>query len=140
MPDTFRFDLTAKRISKDANIGAPVALFADLETDTLYAVEGTSIKAVHGGASSGGTWKSRVFKEPSGVYSGFAWGRLTGDLTAGVVLKLYADGALAYTTPTITLGEPFRLPGIEARAWTVELLGTARVASLVVADSAEALI
>ena len=59
MPDTFRFDLEAKRISTDANLGAPVALFSDLSTDTVYAVEGTTIKAVHGGASTTGTWRSR---------------------------------------------------------------------------------
>lgn len=140
MPDTFRFDLEAKRISTDANLGAPVALFSDLSTDTVYAVEGTTIKAVHGGASTTGTWRSRVFKEPSGAYTGFAWGRLTGELSAGVALKLYADGAMIYTTPTITSGEPFRLPPREASAWAVEVLGTARVASLVLADSAEGLL
>lgn len=140
MPASFKFDMASKRISVDTSAPALSTLFADLSTDTLYAVTGTSVQAMHGGAGGTGVWRSRVFKAPSGVPTGFAWLRLTGDLVSGAVVKLYADGGLVYTSPSITDGEPRRLPDRMARAWEVELTGAARVTSLVAADDTEALL
>jgi hypothetical protein len=137
---TYKFDMASKRISKDTSITAPEALFADLETDTLYVVDGTAIKAMHGGAAIAGTWRSCVVKAPSGVPTGFAWLRANGLMGPGLVVKLYADGALVHTTPSLTNGEPRRLPDTMARAWEIELTGAARVTSLVVTDNTEDLL
>lgn len=140
MPQTYKFDMASKRISTDSTASAPGAVYSELLTDTLYAVIGTSITAMHAGALALGTWRSRLIKAQSGVPTGFAWIRLNGDLGAGAVVRLFADGALAYTTPTIASGEPLRLPARQARAWEVELSGLARVTSLVLADNTEALL
>lgn len=141
MPAIYKFDVASRRISTDDSTGStPDALFSDLATDTLYAAIGTTVKAMHAGTASGSVWRSRVVKAPSGVPTGFAWLRLNGLMAGGSVVKLYADGVLAYTTPTILDNEPRRLPDLMARAWEIELSGTDRITSLVVSDSTEALL
>jgi len=141
MPAIFKFDVASKSISTDNSSGTqPDALFADLSTDTLYAAIGTTVKPMHGGAAAGSVWRSRLVKAPSGVPTGFAWIRLNGVMATGSVVKLYADGVLSYTTPTITSNDPQRLPDRMARAWEIELLGTDRITSLVVSDSTEDLL
>lgn len=141
MPAIYKFDVASKGISKDDSGGVtPDALFADLSTDTLYAAISTDVKPMHGGAAVGSKWRSRVVKAPSGVPTGFAWIRLNGEMGAGSVVKLYADGVLTYTTPTITSNDPLRLPDTMARAWEIELSGTDRITSMVVSDSTEGLL
>lgn len=141
MPATYKFDIAGKRISTDTSMaGTPDALFADLATDTLYAAVGTEVQPMHGGVLAAATWRSRVIKDPFGLPTGFSWLRMNGALSAGAVVKLFADGALVYTTPTISNGEPRRLPAIMARAWEVEVSGTARVTSLVMSDTTEGLL
>lgn len=141
MPAIYKFDVASRSISTDDSAAsAPGALFADLSTDTLYAVIGTAVRPMHGGVASGSIWRSRMVKAPSGVPTGFAWLRLNGLMSGGSVVKLYADGVLAYTTPTILNNDPRRLPDLMARAWEIELSGTDRITSLVVSDSTEALL
>jgi len=141
MPTIYKFDVASKRISTDNSSGTqPSALYADLSTDTLYAAIGTTVKPMHGGALAGSVWRSKVVKAASGVPTGFAWVRLNGEMGAGSVVKLFADGALIYTTPTILNNEPQRLPDKMARAWEIELSGTDRITSLVVSDSTEGLL
>lgn len=141
MATIYKFDVASKSISTDDSAGAvPDALFADLSTDTLYAAIGTAVKAMHAGTPAGSVWRSRKVKAPSGVFTGFAWLRLNGQMGAGSVVKLYADGVLTYTTPTITSNEPERLPDTMARAWEIELSGSDRITSMVVSDSTEGLL
>lgn len=141
MPAIYKFDVASKSISKDDSAGAtPDALFADLSTDTLYAVIGTAVLPMHGGSLAGSVWRSRVVKAPSGVSTGFAWLRLNGEMGAGSVVKLFADGALVYTTPTILNNEPLRVPDRMARAWEIELSGTDRITSMVLSDTTEGLL
>lgn len=141
MATIYKFDVASKGISTDDSAGAmPDALFADLSSDTLYAAIGTAVKPMYAGTPAGSIWRSRVVKAPSGVPTGFAWIRLNGEMDAGSVVKLFADGVLTYTTPTIMSNEPERLPDTMARAWEIELSGSDRITSLVVSDSTEGLL
>lgn len=139
MSTTFKFDLAGNKISVETVPALPEAFFADLTTDTLYVSQAGVVKPVQGGSTATATWRGKVVKAPSGVPTGFSWIRANGALSTGVVVKLYADGALVYTTPALK-GEPARLPSRMARAWEVELIGTERVTSLVLADSTESLL
>ena len=140
MAAIYKFDVASKRISTDGSGATPDALFADLSTDTLYVGTGTTVKAMHAGTPAGSVWRSRMVKAPSGVPTGFAWLRVNGEFGAGSVVKLFADGTLAYTTPTITSNEPLRLPDTMARAWEIEVTGADRITSMVLSDTTEGLL
>lgn len=136
----YRFDLESKRISTDTTAATPSALYADMRSDTLYGVIGVTVVPMHGGATETATWRSKVFKIPSGAYSGFAWCRINGQLANGVTLRFYANGVLVHTKTGVTTIEPIRMPAIEARAWEVEISSRDRITSLVLADSLEGLL
>lgn len=143
MPSCLRFDLASKRISTDETLaaaGAPGGFHADLRTDTLYVVSGTAIRPAHAGPAVAATWRSKLFKIPSGARQGFAWARLKGVFVAGVTLNFYADGLLRHTKSNVMTLDPIRMPALEARAWEVEVVGADRVTELVLADSEEALL
>lgn len=116
------------------------ALHRDLLSDTLYGVNGAAIVAVNAGAGDSGVWRSGIVRVPGGIPTGFAWARLQGVFVDGAVLKLYADGVLVYTTPTIMNSDPVRLPDLMARSWEIELSSKDRITSLVVTDDTEALL
>ena len=137
--NVFCFDLIAKRLSTQSISTGPVAATKDLLTDQAYVVDGEDVRPVLSGPLDPGTWKSRIFGG-GGELPSFAWARLTGDLATGATIKLFADGALYYTTPALTTGEPVRLPAQRARELEVELTGMARVTALILASSAEDLL
>lgn len=136
----YRFDVASKGISTDTGLSTPSAVFVDLATDTLYLCEGSSIRPMHAAPPMAGLWRSRLFKVASGAMTGFAWAQVKGRLSSGVVLRLYADGQLIYTTPPMLTGEPERLPAVEARSWEVEVASSDRITSVVIADSLERLL
>jgi len=116
------------------------AVHADLKTDTLYVVSGAAIAPVATGAPDEGTWRSKKFKAANGVPVGFAWVRVTGQLSQGVTLRFYADGALVHTKTSIKTSEPLRMPPIQAVAWEVEMVSKDRVTAVVLTDSTEELL
>jgi hypothetical protein len=139
MPTIYKFDVAGRQISTESTPTAPDGMFLDVRTDTLYASEGGAVKPMASGSVNTAVWRSKVVKAASGVPTGFSWIRANGPLSAGVVVKLYADGALIYTTPPLK-GEPARLPPRMARAWEIEMSGNERVTTLVLADNTESLL
>lgn len=136
----WKFDLGSKRITRETTPASATAAHTDLRSDTLYLASGAQIVPMHTGVLATGKWRSRELKLPSGKYYGFAWVRVNGDFAEGATVKLFAEGALVYTTPTITNGTPQRLPAGKARAWSIEIESKDRVTSLVVAGTAEELV
>jgi len=132
----YRFDILAKRLS-DANLPAATGAMPDLLSDTLYVADGTAVKGVVSGAVTAGTWRSRRYQFPSPI--SFGWGRLEGPVVGGAVVRLYADGVLVYTTPTITSRDPFRLPARRAKRWEMEIESTDRITGLRLGQSVEEL-
>jgi len=130
---TYSFDLGSRRISKRSDLASNTGMDNDLLTDTLYAVSGTAIVSVKGGAVGTGTWRGKrwVFND----YPGFGWVRINGELAAGAVIKLYGDGVLFYTSPLITSRRPQRLPPGKYRVWELEVQSTDRLTSVVIAST-----
>lgn len=132
----YRFDIQAQRIS-DANLPAATGAMPDLLSDTLYVADGTAVKGVLSGATTPGTWRSRRYQFPAPI--SFGWGKLEGTVVAGAVVRLYTDGVLTYTTPTITSRDPFRLPARRAKRWELEVESTDRITGLRLGQSVEEL-
>ena len=130
-----RFDATARRIS-DLVVDATAAR-QSLDADALYVASGTQLKAIDAGTRETATWRSRRFSMPNP--EGFGWAQINADFEEGVVLKLYVDGVLIYTSPTILSKEPFRLPAVKGRRWELELVSKDKVTSLEIAQAAQEL-
>lgn len=131
------FDLAAGKLGR-VDLRAS-AVFTDTLTDTMYVADGTSIKAVFGGAGRRtATWRTPKVTLPAHV--GFAWLKAYGDQTeaAPVVVRWYADGALRYTA-TLTDLEPVRLPAGRYLEHEVELVSAARVTRVVMAGNTQEL-
>jgi hypothetical protein len=108
----------------------PAASYTDLLTDTLFVVSGTDVLPVHGGDVNEGRWRSKTFvldEQPT-----FGWARVEGEYP--VVVRFYGDGVLYYTSPSITSAKPFRIPARRFREWAVELVGSAPVVAVAVAQ------
>ena len=131
----YRFDLVNSRwsISPIGAGTAPSAAYNDLLTDTLYRVNSTSIIPVGTGTVVTGRWRSKRFILQD--FAGYGWLRVNGNLIAGVVARLYADGVLFYTTPTLLTPDPVRLPGGRAKRWELEIESADRVTLLMVATT-----
>lgn len=126
------FDLQSKRITRrPAALGATA--YTDLLTDALYSVTGTSVVPINSGAVLTGLWRSPRFVLDA--YYGFAWLRLTGTITAGAVVRLYADGVLFYTTPTILSADPVRLPPGRFKRVELELESTDRITAMTITST-----
>jgi hypothetical protein len=115
----------------------PSAAFQDMLTDTLYVVYGAAVVPLAAGPAEAAVWRSRTFVYPSPV--SFAWGKVQGQPESGVVLRLYADDALVYTTPSITSREPFRVPPVRARRWAIEVESADRITGVRLAQASEEL-
>lgn len=114
-------------------IGQPTAVHTDLRTDTLYTAAGGSVLPLFDSAAEvkDGLWRSKVFVldgQPS-----FGWGIVEGDYPCR--LRVYADGALFYTTPDITSNDAFRLPVGRFREWQLEVESAGRIVGVTVANS-----
>lgn len=130
-----RFDLAARRLS-DRELNAS-AVHPSLVDDSLYVVDGTSIKAIDRGALMAAIWRSRRMAFPVDV--GFGWARVSGKLQSGVTLRVFADGVLVHTKTGLVSNEPFRLPAVEAMRWELELESTDRVTGIKLAQASEEL-
>lgn len=102
--------------------------YMDPSDDTLYLVDGTSIKSWATGSPLTFTWKSKPFRQTD--YCNFGCASV---IAAGTVtFKLYADTVLKHTQ-TVTSNELFRLPsGYLAKDWQVEVTGTNAVETVIV--------
>lgn len=128
------FDLESKRITtRPAALGATA--YTDLLTDTLYSVAETSVVPINSGAVLTGLWRSPRFVLDA--YYGFAWLRLTGNFNTGAVVRLYENGVLFYTTPTILSNDPVRLPGGKSKRIELELQSSDRFTELKITSTTE---
>tara|TARA_R110002074_G_scaffold363741_1_gene537095 strand:+ start:469 stop:2064 length:1596 start_codon:yes stop_codon:yes gene_type:complete len=114
------------------------AAYNNLESDTLYFVDGVSIKKFGQGTGSYTyTWRSKSFI--TAFPQNFSWGRVDADVYP-VTFKLYGDSVLKLTQ-TVADGEPFRLPSSYlAKDWEFEISGTSAVNSVGVADTTSELV
>lgn len=129
----YRFDVVSRRVSHEAIADAATAAHAGLTTDRLFIKDGTAVKPIGDGIGATGVWRSKVFS--FGWPEGFGWAQVNGPLETGVVLRLYLDGTLAYTTPTITTSKPVRLPAKKGYHVMLEIESTDRVTGLAVAQA-----
>ena len=129
-------DLESKRITtRPSALGATA--YTDLLTDTLYSVSTTSVVPINSGAVLTGLWRSARFVLDA--YYGFAWLRLTGNFSAGAVVRMYADGALVYTTPTILSADPIRLPAGRFKRVELELESADRFTNMTITSTTQEL-
>ena len=111
------------------------ASYADLQTDTLYAVVGTSLNAWGQGDSWTGVWRSKRFTFPQ--ITGFSCVQVEAEEyppERPVVCHVFADGE-KILTHTVRDRAPFRLPAIQAREWEFEISVTAEIFNFAVAQS-----
>lgn len=113
------------------------AAYTDLLTDSLYTVAGGAIVPYTSGATDTAVWRSKRLVLVD--YPGFGWLRVNGQISTGVIVRLYAEGVLFYTTPSITNRNPVRLPAGKYRRWEIEMESKDRVTSLVIATTVEEL-
>lgn len=113
------------------------ALYVDDQQDSLFVLDGTSVKKWDAGAALTATVKSKLFKLPSPV-AGFGCAEVVADAYP-LTFKLYADGALKHTQ-TVTSANPFRLPGgYRASTAQFEITTTGAVQGVALAHSMQEL-
>lgn len=111
------------------------AVHTDLLTDTLYFVNGQAVVPLFAGAALTGTWRSKVIVRND--HPGFGWLRVNADdLSAGVTVRIYGDGALHYTSPSLSSREPVRMPSGRYREWEIVVESATRVNDVTLATSA----
>lgn len=108
------------------------AAFTDRATGIAYVLIGGDIKAIDGGAAQSAKWRSKSFAFP--YATGFGWAQVSARYASGVVLRLYLDGALAYTTPTLTSAQPVRLPAVVGHHVEIEIESADRVTGVAVSN------
>lgn len=135
MPSALAFDMANRRLSSKP-AGGETALYPDLRDDTLYAVFGTGIVPLFAGAPAAAVYRTPVFVLDN--VPAFAWLQLEGPVTSAVA-KLYGDGVLRYTTPTISGNDPVRVPGVRCREWEIVVESDGRVTGVTLASSVEEL-
>jgi hypothetical protein len=129
------FDLATKRVSASTD-GGEKALFADLLTDTLYAVVGTTVVPLFQASAASALYKTGVFVADN--LPSFSCLQIEGDVV-NAVARMYADGALIYTTPALNDNAPVRVPKHRGREWALEVESAGRVTGVVLASSIEEL-
>lgn len=127
----YRFDIQSRRVSREALADAATAAHQGLTTDRLFLKDGTAIKALGDGTAATGIWRTKMFSY--GWHEGFGWAQVNGQFSSGVVLRLYLDGALIYTTPSIMNNRPVRLPAIKGYRAEVEVESADRVTAFALA-------
>lgn len=110
--------------------------YRDDLTDSLYAVRGAGVVAMHRGPVQTAVWRSRAYVYPAPVT--FSWIKVRGVLASGATVKLYADGALAQTL-TVNSREPHRVRPTRGRRWEVEVVSTDRITGVDLAQASEEL-
>jgi hypothetical protein len=110
------------------------AAFNDLQRDGLYLAGDGNISRWDDNNASflPYTWKSKIFETPK--HLNFAWAQVLVTDNRPVTLKVYAGKELKYTH-AVTDDKPFRLPsGFKSKFWEVELIGTASVRAVLLAE------
>jgi hypothetical protein len=129
-------DFMKMRMSR-SEAPAWTTLYSDLRTDTLYGAVGTTVLPQLTGTHQAGVWRSRRYvlnAQPS-----LALMLLEGPFTAAVA-RLYRDGALYYTTPTIAANVPVPLPATRFREIELEVESDDRITRAVLASSMSELV
>ena len=112
------FDFDEGRSAFTTSDETAAAVYSDLETDTLYVVQSTTLKSFNTGSNKTATWKSKEFDFPGQVT--FNMARVTA-ASYPVTLKVYAEESLIHTQ-TVTDNNVFRLPAVlSQRAWEFQV-------------------
>jgi hypothetical protein len=85
------------------------AFFVDIQTDTLYMLDGTDIKALFTDTTqkrTGEYWTGLIKLDKPAA---FAWLQVDSVFTTAATIKWYGDGVLRYTA-SVTTNAPVRLP------------------------------
>jgi len=110
------------------------AFYADPETDTLYLVQGTSLKSW--GTAAGNktaTWRGKEYRFPAPWAPACA--RVVADSYSSVTLRLYANGVLV-SSSTVAGGTAFRLPILrKEKAWWLEVVSDSPIHELTVGNA-----
>lgn len=118
------------------HLNAAVARHVDIAEDKLYLLsENGELRALHDGAVAPATWRSGIFEthdQPS-----LGWARV--DASSYPVTLSLLSGSFAVATVAVPSEEPVRLPAIRSREWAVEVSGSGRVRSVLLASSREEL-
>lgn len=110
------------------------AVFTDLLTDTLYLVVGTEVLPDLRAAALTGVWRGKIII--ANDHPGFGWLRVNGDLGGSVVVRVYGNEVLHFTSPAITTRAPVRMPAGRFREWEIEVESAVRITSVTLASSA----
>lgn len=114
------------------------ACYVDLLTDVMYVATGNVVRPFFGSDENRtGVWRSP--KIITRDYPSFAWAKVNGTLDAPVTLRIYANGALKYTTPPITNREAVRLPAGRHEVWEIEVESAGDINSVAIASTAQEL-
>ena len=132
------FDLRAGKNALSTCSDTFDAAYNHLESDTLYFVDGVSVKKFGQGAGAYTyTWRSKPFTNVRP--KNYSWGRVDAQ-TYPVTFDLYADSVLKLSHSVLN-SEPFRLPSnYLAKDWEFEISGTGAINSVAVADMTSELI
>jgi hypothetical protein len=136
VPSEIAFDFIARKISK-RSAGAEVELYTDLSTDTMYKVVDTEVLPEFEGSYLSAVYTTGVVvldNQPT-----FAWLRIEGPVTSAVA-KIYGDGGLFFTTPTITGNSPVRVPSARFREWEIRVESAGRCTDVTLASSSAELL
>lgn len=126
----YRFDLVARRVSRELLAETATAAHSGLTTDRLFLKYDTAVKPLGDGEVSTSIWRSRAFS-----YSwpeSFGWLQVNGQLAEGVTVRMYLDGVLIHTTPSLVNNTPVRLPARKGYLVELEIQSAARVTGLAI--------
>jgi hypothetical protein len=129
------FDFNARSLVEMSS-GAD-AVFSDRATDTLYVLDGTSIKNYFptSGTRLPFVWKSKRFTLPN--YASFSWLSVDADF-GSVTIELYANGSL-FCAVTVNNSLPVRLPCGRYKDWQISISSNVRVTRITLASSTKEL-
>ena len=136
---TYCFDVRTKAISTRGVTGGPtIAAFVDGSTDSIFVAKATSVFAYDVGPKETTIWRTReyVFNR----YPSFGWVRINATFETGVIVRVYRDGVLSYTTPAIMTKDPVRLPAGKSKSWWFEIESADFITSFVVATTSAELV
>ncbi len=129
-------DVVARKLGKSPAT-TESALYTDLLTDTLYASIGTTVVPLLVGSALTAEYRSGIYTtndQPT-----FGWVRVAGSSGAAVV-RVYANGSLVHTTPSLSMNTPARLPAVRGREWEVRVDSSVHITDVVMASTAAELV
>ena len=112
--------------------------YVDPATDTMFVLRDFDICQTNVGPRETVVWRSReyVFND----YPSFGWVRINATCDTGVVVRLYKDDVLFYTTPSIMTKNPVRVPAGKGKRWMFEIESADLITSFVIATTAGELV